>query len=164
MPTGACLCGEIKISFTGEPVFRATCYCADCRKMPHMQTYQIPKSAFSITQGEPKVYTKVSDHDRVGSKDPLFDNTLLTWLKEISSHFCGTCGTVLFRTGGVPINKDNIGLRAGVLDDQSLLHKAPDIEVFAEKRPPWMAKIDGAVQLDANYEPIQGDLASAVGR
>lgn len=39
--------------------------------------------------------------------------------------------------------KDNIGLRAGVLDDQSILEKPPAIEVFVERRPrvskppPW---------------------------
>jgi hypothetical protein len=32
--------------------------------------------------------------------------------------------------------KDNIGLRAGVLDDQTLLDKPPAIEVYVEKRPP----------------------------
>lgn len=31
--------------------------------------------------------------------------------------------------------KDNVGLRAGVLDDQSILEKPPAIEVFVERRP-----------------------------
>lgn len=39
--------------------------------------------------------------------------------------------------------QDNVGLRAGVLDDQSILEKPPAIEVFIERRPrvskplPW---------------------------
>lgn len=39
--------------------------------------------------------------------------------------------------------KDNVGLRAGVLDDQSILDKPPAIEVYVERRPrvskpfPW---------------------------
>ena len=31
--------------------------------------------------------------------------------------------------------RDNVGLRAGVLDDQSILDKPPAIEVFVERRP-----------------------------
>ncbi len=32
--------------------------------------------------------------------------------------------------------KDNVGLRAGVLDDQSILDKPPAIEVYVERQPP----------------------------
>lgn len=31
--------------------------------------------------------------------------------------------------------KDNVGLRAGILDDQSILDKPPAIEVYVERRP-----------------------------
>lgn len=30
---------------------------------------------------------------------------------------------------------DNVGLRAGVLDDQSILDKPPALEVYVERRP-----------------------------
>ncbi len=45
------------------------------------------------------------------------------------SHFCAECGTPLFRTGGEPKMKDNVGLRAGVIDDQGILDKPPTLEV-----------------------------------
>ena len=79
--------------------------------------------------------------------------------QDITNHFCATCGTVLFRTGGYPGNADKIGLRAGVLDDQSLLNAPPMVEVYAERRPPWVQPIEGAIQLNRKYEPI--DEASA---
>ncbi|RDW75502.1 hypothetical protein BP6252_06644 [Coleophoma cylindrospora] len=137
MPTGSCLCGEIKIAYTGDPAFTAICYCHDDRKINNFAVFQVPKANFSITQGEPKVYTKKSDHGN-----------------DISNHFCPECGVTLFRTGGEPKMKDNIGLRAGVLDDQTILDKPLGIEVFVERRPPWIKPIDGAIQLNGMYQLV----------
>ncbi|KAI1780813.1 Mss4-like protein [Hypoxylon cercidicola] len=137
MPTGSCLCGEIKIAYEGDPVFRAICYCHDDRKMANTQIFQVPKDSFSVTQGEPKTYTKVSDH---GTR--------------ITNHFCATCGTTLYRSGGGEATRDKIGVRAGVLDDQSLLDTPPAIEVYVEKRPPWIKQVEGAIQLNGKYEMV----------
>lgn len=59
----------------------------------------------------------------------------LTHAQKINNHFCSTCGTTLFRTGGEPSMSDKVGLRAGVLDDQSILDKPPALEVYVERRP-----------------------------
>lgn len=49
-----------------------------------------------------------------------------------------------------------VGIRAGVLDDQSILNEeAPKIEVYVERRPKWMKKIDGAFQLNGKYEIVE---------
>jgi hypothetical protein len=49
-----------------------------------------------------------------------------------------------------------VGIRAGILDDQNLLNeKPPQIEVYVEKRPKWMKKVEGAVQLDGKYEILE---------
>jgi hypothetical protein len=48
-----------------------------------------------------------------------------------------------------------IGLRAGVLDDQSILDKAPMVEVYVERRMQWLKRVDGAIQLDAQYQAVQ---------
>jgi len=45
----------------------------DDRKLP-TPVFQIPRDSFKVMVGEPKVYTKTSDHGR-----------------EISTHFCSTC-------------------------------------------------------------------------
>ena len=141
MPTGQCLCGEIKISFTGEPTYTALCHCLDDRKMSNTQVWQIPSSKFSVTAGEPKVWTKVSDHDH-----------------EINTHFCANCGTALFRTAGAKSVEGMVGLRAGVLDDPTLLDVPPKIEVYVERRPKWLPQIEGAVQLNAKYEVVGGEV------
>jgi hypothetical protein len=43
-----------------------------------------------------------------------------------------------------------IGLRAGVLDDQTILDKAPMMEVYVERRMKWLRPVDGAMQMDAH--------------
>jgi hypothetical protein len=50
---------------------------------------------------------------------------------------------------------DFIGLRAGVLDDQTVLDKAPMMEVYVERRMKWLEPIEGALQLDAKYAVVQ---------
>lgn len=50
-----------------------------------------------------------------------------------------------------------VGIRAGVLDDQTLLNEnPPQIEVFVERRPKWIQKIEGAVQLKGQTEVVDG--------
>lgn len=73
MPTGHCLCGEIKISYTGEPAFTALCHCDDDRRMSNFAVFQVPKQNFRLERGTPKVYTKMSDFERVGDSLPPSD-------------------------------------------------------------------------------------------
>jgi hypothetical protein len=61
----------------------------------------------------------------------------------------------MFRTGGAMAVDDFIGLRAGVLDDQTILDKAPMMEVYVERRMKWLEPIEGALQLDAKYAVLQ---------
>jgi hypothetical protein len=42
-----------------------------------------------------------------------------------------------------------------VLDDQSILDKAPMMEVYVERRMKWLKPVEGAIQLDAQYQVIQ---------
>lgn len=77
-------------------------------------------------------------------------------MKKINAHFCGTCGTTLYRTGGAPNVENMVGVRAGVLDDQTPLNEEPPkIEVYVEKRPKWLSKVAGAVQLNGKYEIVE---------
>lgn len=109
------------------------------RKMSNVQTFQIPKSKFEVTAGQLKIYEKISDHGN-----------------SISTHFCANCGTAIFRTGGAPQVKDLIGLRAGILDDQTLLNEQlPKIEVYVEQRPKWINQIPTATQLNGKYEILE---------
>lgn len=48
-----------------------------------------------------------------------------------------------------------VGIRAGVMVDDPLLDEAPKIEVYVEKRPKWRKRVEGAMQLNAQYEPVE---------
>ncbi|WPG98800.1 Hypothetical protein R9X50_00159600 [Acrodontium crateriforme] len=141
MPSGSCMCGEITISYSGEPKYTAICHCNDDRKIGNIVVYQIDETKFQITSDvKPKEWTMKSDFGR-----------------DITNHFCATCGTVMFRTGGSPSVKGLVGLRAGVLDDQNTVNNsAPMMEVYVERRPKWRAEIEGAIQMNSNYEIIGG--------
>ena len=51
--------------------------------------------------------------------------------------------------------QDMVGVRAGVLIDEPLLNEPPKIEVYADKRPAWLAKVPGAMQLSSNYDILE---------
>ena len=79
-----------------------------------------------------------------------------TCYQDINTHFCDTCGTQLFRTGGAPEVAGCVGIRAGVLDDPSIVEEtSPRIEVFTERRPKWMKRVDGAMQLNSQYDLVE---------
>lgn len=61
----------------------------------------------------------------------------------------------MYRTGGSPTVQALVGLRAGVLTDDPLLDEPPKLEVYVEKRPKWLAKIPGAMQLSGKYEILE---------
>jgi len=42
-----------------------------------------------------------------------------------------------------------------VLDDPHAIDATPQIEVYVERRPPWVAKIVGAIQLDGKYRRVE---------
>ena len=81
--------------------------------------------------GTPKTISKVADTG-----------------KNITSHFCGDCGTTLFRTGesfpGAVI------IKAGVLDDAEWpSENVPKGELFAPERLSWLPELKGAPQMKA---------------
>ncbi|KAF1812185.1 hypothetical protein P152DRAFT_458588 [Eremomyces bilateralis CBS 781.70] len=132
MATGSCLCGKVKISYSGEPVAQALCHCGDCKKISggtHSINHVIVSDDFAVT-GDPKQFTKTADSG-----------------KSIISHFCGDCGSTLFRTGG-SFGPAHI-VKAGVLDTPGVLEKGkPVSELFAPQRPSWVPAVEGAAQKD----------------
>jgi len=137
MPTGSCFCGNIKIEYTGEPEMTALCHCTDCRKISggnYSNNFIVASQNFKVTAGTPKTISKTADSG-----------------KEITSHFCGDCGTTLFRHGDTFGGIDGMRIiKAGVLDDVDILHSTkPGAELFAPERIKWVSQMDEAGQLDA---------------
>ncbi|MCJ1245352.1 hypothetical protein MMC30_002556 [Trapelia coarctata] len=128
MPDGGCFCGKCRITYSGEP---ALCHCLDCRKISG-STYStnivVPASGFSVTSGTPKTISKTADGGN-----------------PITSHFCGDCGSTLFRTGdsfpGLTI------IKVGVMDDVDAFEGArPGVELFSGGRVGWVKGVEGAEQ------------------
>ncbi|THW20351.1 hypothetical protein D6C98_10578 [Aureobasidium pullulans] len=136
MTSGTCLCGNVSISYSGEPALKvktrrfALCHCTDCQKISgsaYSVNNVVSGEGFKVT-GNPKAFTKTADSG-----------------KKITSYFCGDCGSTLYRDGenfpGMKI------VKAGVLDGKDVLNESkPNVELFAPTRPKWIAALDGAEQ------------------
>ncbi|KAK5636306.1 hypothetical protein RRF57_012018 [Xylaria bambusicola] len=134
MPEGGCFCGKVRYSVEGEPLGKAICHCLDCRKITG-STYStniiVAGPNFKLLSGTPKSIAKTAASG-----------------KEIVSHFCGDCGSTLFRDG--PSFGDGKVIKVGTLDDINALDDAkPALELFASHRVNWVAEIPGAVQKTA---------------
>ncbi|KAK3686962.1 hypothetical protein LTR37_019316 [Vermiconidia calcicola] len=131
MPGGGCFCGACRIEYTGEIQAKALCHCMDCRKITG-STYStniiVPGEGFSVT-GNPKTISKKGDDTG----------------NEITSHFCGDCGSTMWRDG--PTFGDGKVIKVGILDDSNSLESAkPGLELYAPLRPSWLPAVPGADQ------------------
>ncbi|KAI0386319.1 Mss4-like protein [Hypomontagnella monticulosa] len=128
---GGCLCGKVRISYTSEPVTKLLCHCLDCRKISGSGfsiNLIVPEEGFKITSGTPKTFTKVADSGL-----------------DITGHFCGDCGTTLFRDG--ECFGTNKILKTGIMDDLHALDDAkPVVELFSRSRVSWVPAVPGADQ------------------
>ncbi|KAL3461835.1 Mss4-like protein [Aspergillus heterothallicus] len=130
MPEGRCLCGEIEISFVGEPVLQALCHCADCRLISgsaFSTNALVPEANFTLVRGTPRVFTKTGEESG----------------RPISSFFCGNCGTTCFREGGAFPGLKIV--KAGVL--RKAQGEKPALEGFADRRWGWVGEVEGARQV-----------------
>ena len=117
--TGGCLCGEIRYSVDWAVERLAACYCKDCQRMTSAAgsvNALVPASAFRLTKGQTKVFTKQADSGNA-----------------LHRHFCGNCGSWIYNPmGGDP---EHLILKAGTFDR----HEGMKIELnlWARSRAPW---------------------------
>ncbi|KAI0593224.1 Mss4-like protein [Biscogniauxia sp. FL1348] len=131
MPTGSCLCGNIRISYEGQPSARALCYCTDCRKVSgsmYSTNLIVAESGFRLAAGAPKSFSKAADSG-----------------KPITSFFCPDCGTTLWRESVLfPGSKI---LKAGTLDDaDAITREVPTVELWTSRRPAWVPELPGTTR------------------
>ncbi|KAI1087295.1 Mss4-like protein [Rostrohypoxylon terebratum] len=128
---GSCFCGKVRISVEGEPITTVLCHCLDCRKITGsaFSTNRLtPGSGFKLLSGEPKTISKIGDSGN-----------------EIVSHFCGDCGSTLWRDGKT--FGDNKVIKAGVLDDYEALNETKPLgELYVKHRVNWVPEVPGSVQ------------------
>lgn len=127
MLTGSCLCRAIRYEVDLPITELRQCHCTDCQKVSGAGgtvNAWIASSAFRITHGEPRRFTKVADSGRT-----------------LHRFFCADCGSPIYSQREVM--PEMMTLRAGTLDN------APPMKVVAHiwtaSARPW-AHIDPATQ------------------
>ncbi|RMZ74439.1 glutathione-dependent formaldehyde-activating [Pyrenophora seminiperda CCB06] len=121
MAPGGCFCGNVRYEAQGEPEAQIVCHCLDCRKISG-STYSCnglyPGEAFKVTKGTPKEHKTKSAS---GS--------------EVTSGFCGDCGSTMFRYGNTFGDKRVMG----TLDDTNMLNNfKANAELFVKDKPQWV--------------------------
>jgi len=160
MPQSSCLCGNIKVSFTGEPVAKVSqhefhcsdlvqilipsqqfmCSCLDDRKITGSlfgaTNLMIPTDGLQTTQGTLKTYAKIVESGN-----------------NMVSFFCGDCGSTIYReSSGYP---GVVMIKAGCVDDLDAEDMKPQLEMYHQSHAHFLPAIDGMEQkprgLDSAY-------------
>ncbi len=117
--SGGCLCGALRYTVTGAPLYAGYCCCEDCRKASG--------SGFVPFIG-------------VARNDVTFSGPTLTYRStarrggDAVRNSCPTCGGLVF--GGEAGISDSFTIYAGSLDEPARFH--PSIAIFAANCPPWV--------------------------
>ncbi|MCJ1383143.1 hypothetical protein MMC17_006256 [Xylographa soralifera] len=132
MSQSSCLCGNLRLSFTGDAVMKFRCHCLDDRKITgslHSTNLVLPEDGVKVIHGTPKTYALNAESGAT-----------------MTSYFCGDCGSTLYRkSSGIP---GVTIIKVGCIDDLNALEEfKPDTELYVKHRVAWLPEIPGAAQL-----------------
>jgi hypothetical protein len=121
---GKCHCGFVTYEAEIEPEEVSICHCTDCQRLTgsdYRVTASVPRAAFRLTSGEPKLYVKIADS---GRKRLQF--------------FCPNCGSPIYTTGE---REDSgvIGIRVGTIDQRRDL--PPRSQIWCSSTLPWVGNV-----------------------
>jgi hypothetical protein len=118
----SCACGALTAHVEGEPIRVSVCHCLDCKRRSG--------SAFAWTAtfpaGQVQAEGDYSTFER-GSDEGF-------WAR---FHFCPACGVTVFYE--IERRPGHYSIPAGVFSDPNF--PVPTIEVFGERRCPWLGEI-----------------------
>jgi hypothetical protein len=117
--TGGCLCGRVRYTVTGEPVFSGLCHCRNCQRYTGSSFEAViafPAPSVSV-QGELKTYNDTGD-----SGQPVRRN------------FCPDCGSGIIAEADVLPGLTLV--LAGTLDEPAVFK--PTMDVYWSSAQPWM--------------------------
>ena len=135
MPTASCLCGDVRLTTSGDPYRTGICHCLDCRK--HSGSLF---GVFAIFPAD-AVTIDGTTHEYVGR------------------HFCPRCGSSVFGRSG-----DEVEVSLGALDapDQqphgrhapSMAERllTPTYELWTVRRERWLPEFGGLRRYERDRE------------
>ena len=112
--SAGCLCGQVRIKTSGEPLRRSLCHCLDCRK-----SHGAPFVAFAIFPPDAVAVTGETRANVTG--------------KGYARHFCRSCGSPVF---AIEENRNEIELYSGSFDETSIF--PPTYELWTVRREDWL--------------------------
>lgn len=118
--TGACLCGNITCTASGDPAFMGVCHCKDCQRATGSAfeaVVAMPEGSVNVA-GTPKVVTVKGDSG-----------------KGVHRSFCPDCGSTLMSR--VDVMPGITMLTTGPMNDTSAFK--PTMQIFCDSAQPWVA-------------------------
>lgn len=156
MFSGQCLCGSLRFIISGDPIaqvgsaldnppklcsqktdiLKALCHCLDCRRISGSYcalNWVVPVDQLVLTSGVPREFSNTADSGA-----------------SVTSHFCGNCGSTLWRDG--PASQGLLYLKAGSINEISEVDaRSPVAEIFVKRRAAWVKPIEGAQQKEGLF-------------
>jgi hypothetical protein len=116
---GGCLCGRVRYTVSGDPVFSGVCHCRSCQRFTGSAFEAViafPNPAISA-QGELKTYDDTGDSG-----------------KQVHRKFCPNCGSGVMTE--VDVMPGMTLILSGSLDDPSSF--TPTMEIYCDSAQPWV--------------------------
>lgn len=120
--SGACLCGQVQLGASGEPLRVGLCHCTDCRRESG--------SAFTFYGVWP---AGRFEHHGVTAEFR-------------GQHFCPRCGARLFS-----LDAQEAEIKLGVLSPAPT-PLVPGYELWVKRREPWLQPVPGPAQFDEDRD------------
>jgi hypothetical protein len=124
--TGSCLCGQVHVTLTGDPVTVALCHCTHCQKTAG--------SAFSTVLLVPAAAVSVAGP--VTGYDDLGDSGAA-----VTRSFCSKCGTPVETSSEATRAQKVRIIKAGLF--ASIREVPPQLELFCARRRSWLSPLSG---------------------
>lgn len=117
--TGGCLCGRVRYTLSGEPVFSGLCHCRNCQRYTGsaFETVVAYPAASVSVQGELKTYNDTGD-----SGQPVY------------RRFCPNCGSGVIAEAAMLPGMTLV--LTGTLDDPGTY--TPAMEIYCSSAQPWV--------------------------
>ena len=133
---GGCHCGKLGYEADVDPDKVGVCHCTDCQTLTgsaFSMFVPVPKSAFRITSGQPKIYVKTAES---GAKR--------------AQAFCAECGTRIYASAAVD-DPQAFNIRVGTIRERAQLK--PRVQLWCRSALPWTQEL-GAVERVPTQPPM----------